>query len=355
MSDNDITWKQSNNSEQNKQTATCPQGALAPSRSKIFPHPPLLPLLLFILALAAQNVPAQEQAAQELTAGGKNFQFSLGASLGLLHGQGVEVVYKALGSDNLLSELLWDIKPIGYAGLNAALAWQKPEAKWGFFAAAAIKFGFLGKTGIMQDSDWLEYDYPDWLIYYSAHDNITMRAMLLDANFGMSYRLSQSMVLKMSLEYHFMHFAWTALGGSFVYPQSNGGHMYFEEPIESCRYRQMWHIIAPMFAFYGKFNPYFDITLSFAITPLIIADNIDNHLLRDMDIVFLMFGGLFVEPKLEFAWTPKDFLSLSFSTSYRYVKAARGIGYKEAGSSVGASYHAFDVALTAQYRVNWAR
>jgi outer membrane protease len=274
--------------------------------------------------------------AQEQPVNNSGFRFSLGASAGLLHGQGEEIVYWEEGSDRKRSQLLYDSKPLGYAGVDVSLDWQKAGSRWGFFTDGTFKFGFPGQSGLAQDSDWTEEDYPDWLTYYSVNDNGTDRAILIDVDIGASFRLSEFFLLKAYLAYNFIEFAWIATGGSFLYPPppDNPGHGYLRDSnYEVGKYRQTWHIISPALAFYGKLNRYFDIELSFAISPFIWCDALDKHLLRNptLDVFFDMSGGLFIEPKLVFSYTPKDFLSISLAVSYRNISGARGEGkYVEA-------------------------
>jgi outer membrane protease len=312
---------------------------------------------------AAIEQVAAEQAVTEQPANKSSLRLSLGASLGFLHGQGEEIVYRDTATNNKLSQLLWDIKPLGYAGVDVGLDWQRPASRWGFFADGNFKFGFPGKSGVMQDSDWTVAAYPDWLTYYSVSDNRTKSAILIDAATGASFRLSKLFVLKAYIAYNFIRFSWTASGGSFLYPGDNG-HFYINmNPRDVGNYSQTWHIIAPASAFYGKFNRYFDVELSFALSPFIFSSAVDNHLLRSLDIFFDMKGGIFIEPKLAFSYTPKDYFSLSLSASYRNISGTRGDGkYVQKGEGtmtihnrVGAGYEAFDVALIAKFSVDILR
>jgi outer membrane protease len=293
-------------------------------------------------------------------------RLSLGTSLGLLHGQGEEIVYWDEESDRKLSQLLWDSKPLGYAGVDVGIDWKKPGSRWGGVANVAFKFGFPGASGVMEDRDWRGVNYPDWLTDYSVHDNRTDSAILIDAEVGASFRLLGPFVLKASLAYNFMSFSWTASGGSFLYPSTStvsNNHYPIEKlgVSEVGKYSQKWHIISPALAVYGKFNRYFDVELSFAASPFIFSTAVDNHLLRTppLDIFFDMKGGFFIEPKLVFSYTPKDFLSLSLAVSYRNIGGTRGDGKyiqqpvstKEYTDTIGAGYRAFDVGLSAKFRV----
>jgi outer membrane protease len=298
--------------------------------------------------------------AQEQVATTSGPRFSLGTSLGLLHGQGEEIVYRDAKTDDKLSQLLWDMKPLIYAGVNVGVDWQKPASRWGFFTDGNFKFGLPGKTGVMKDRDWMKED-PDWLTNYSVSDNKTDSAILIDAEAGASFRLSELFLLKAYLAYNFIEFSWTASGGSFLYPSTTeapNSHIYMDSG-DVAKYSQSWHIISPALAIYGKFNRYFDITLSLAASPFIISNAVDNHLMRNLDIFFDMKGGFFIEPKLVFSWTPKDYFSLSISGSYRNISGTRGDGkYVQEGEGamtardrVGAGYEAFDVGLSAKFSV----
>jgi outer membrane protease len=311
---------------------------------------------LALLLAIPPGLTAQEQPVNK---GGP--RFSIGVSLGLLHGQGEEIVYWDEGSDRKLSQLLWDIKPLGYAGVDVGLDWQKQGSRWGFFTGSDFKFGFPGKNGVMVDRDWRGANYPDWLTNYSEHDNRTDSALLIDADFGMSFRLSESFLLKAYIVYTYMSFSWTASGGSFLYPA--GGH-WFEEPTGSAvTYQQSWHIISPALAFYGKFNRYFDIELSLKASPFIWCVADDNHPIKNIHFTDTMEYGFFIEPKLVFSYIPKDYFSLSLSVSYRDISGTRGDTDERSQGKpavtfedeAGAGYRAFDIGLSAKFIVDIPR
>jgi outer membrane protease len=322
------------------------------------PRISLLALLLAIPAALAPGLTAQEQPLNK-----SGLRFSLGALLGLLYGEGEGIVYRDAEANNKLSQLLWDSKPLGYAGVDVGLDWQKPGSRWGFFTDGAFKFGFPGKSGAMADNDWLDYeslgiDDPDWLTDYSEHDNRTGSALLIDASIGASFRLSGLFLLKAYLAYNFIRFSWTASGGANLYMTAHGGH-FREVPGDMRKYNQTWRVISPALAFNGKLNRYFDVEFSFAASPFMWCVTVDNYLLKDLIVSDTMTFGLFIEPKLVFSYTPKDFLSLSLAVSYRNI-STRGDGEyigsegatEEGTGRVGAAYHGFDAGLIAQFKVD---
>lgn len=300
--------------------------------------------------------------AQEISTNMNNHTLLLGASIGVLQGTSEEIVYQNRSSRNRLSELLWDLKPLVYAGIDINYHWGKPENTWGIFADTSLKFGFPGETGILEDRDWIMPDYPEFLTHYSVHDNKTENAVLFDASVGASFQIFSRFLLKTYIAYDFMYFSWRAKGGSLLYPNSDGGHGYLK-PISVIAYKQTWNIISPGVAFYGEFNRYFSGEIAFKISPLIWCNSEDNHILRDLIITDKLDIGLFIEPSLLFSFTPKDFFTLSLSVLYRNISYVRGDGvYKEKGKPartaeniLGAGYSAFDVGLTAKFRLRWPR
>jgi outer membrane protease len=330
-------------------------------KAKAMPKPPLAVIFLFSLFICTQTLPAQEQSEQELTVAGKGaFQLSLGASLGLLSGQGEEIVYKGATTDNPLSQLLWYLDPLGLAGVDISLNWQKQGNRWGFFTDAHFKFGFPGGSGVMQDRDWTDTAYPAYLTHYSVSSNKTERAMLIDAAVGASFRLTDFMVIKAYLAYDYIWFSWIASGASLLYPDGQGGHKYMPDG-DIVSYQQTWHIISPALALNGKLNRYFDIECSVKISPFLWCATEDRHLLYEPVMITVMnmsLGGFFIEPKMVFSWTPRDFISLIFSVAYKNVRT-RGDALQNKDSnpvlsknSGGGSYQAFDVALGAKFRVD---
>jgi outer membrane protease len=325
-------------------------------------------LFLVVLLTAALTLGAQER-----TFNLNGHSLSLGAGIGVLYGQSEEIVYPNGTSRDYLSQLLWDMKPLLYAGVDAEYRWQKPGNTWGIFADTTFKFGFPGITGVMEDRDWIVRDYPDWLTHYSVHDNKTEQAMLADADIGVSFQI-RSFLVKTYLSYNMMYFTWNGQGGSFLYPAEDSDkdgnldqqqHRYYLEPISVITYKQTWHVVSPGVSFYGEFNRYFTGEIGLKISPLIWCIAVDNHILRDLLITDRLNIGLFIEPSLSFSFTPTSRFSLSLSAQYRNISFLRGdstsVGdevykdyktrshtYENAG---GAGYSMFDVGLAAKFKL----
>ena len=252
------------------------------------------------------------------------------------------------------------MKPLVYAGIDDHYNWQKPSNTWGIFADTAFKFGFPGKTGAMEDRDWADVKYADFLTHYSVSDNKTESAMLIDINAGATFTIFKKFLIKPFISYSFMRFSFTASGGSFLYPSSDGDHEYLTTSIDVLMYKQTWNIIAIGVSFYGKFNKYFDIDISLKLSPLIWCEAYDNHVMRNLIITESVDGGFFIEPKLLFSYTPIDFFTLSLSVAYRNIRGSRGDSeYKKQGKILvdipknigGAGYSAFDIGIFAKFKI----
>ncbi|MDR2068517.1 MAG: omptin family outer membrane protease [Spirochaetaceae bacterium] len=318
---------------------------------------------VFLFGLSVVMVLALQS--QEISTKWNDHTLFLGASVGLLNGTSEEIVYRDSKTRNKLSELLWDLKPLVYLGVDANYTWRKPENTWGIFADTSLKFGIPGKTGVMEDRDWMDARYSEFLTHYSVHDNKTENAVFFDTSVGASFQIFDRFLLKTYIAYDLMYFAWSATGGSLLYPDSYGGHGYYLRPIEVISYKQTWHMLSPGVAFYGEFNRYFNAEIAFKISPLVWCIGEDHHILRDLVITDTLDIGLFVEPRLLFSFTPKDYMTLSLSVLYRNMSFVRGDGvyrgdevYKETGKSsqtvrnrLGAGYSAFDLGLTAKFKL----
>jgi outer membrane protease len=284
---------------------------------------------------------------------------SLGISIGLLAGEGEEIVYRNEFTNKKLSQLLWPFAPLVYAGVDICYNRRVSAGGLRIFADGLFKFGFPGKTGTMEDRDWIHPEYADFLTHYSVHDNKTENAVLIDAHAGISFPLFKNYVLKIFAAYDYMSFSWSAAGGSFLYPRSYGGHGYMTIPAKVITYKQIWNIISPGISFYGAFNRYFDIEISFKMSPFIRFFAIDEHLVRNLVITDDISGGLFIEPGLLFSFKPNNNIALSFSFSYRNITGSRGDSvYKEQGKLIeitknlgGAGYSVFDTGIVARFSV----
>ncbi|MDR1802131.1 MAG: omptin family outer membrane protease [Treponema sp.] len=321
-------------------------------------------LFAIFLVLVGFSVNAEE-VANEAGDGNGHF-FSFGFSFGMLSGASEEIIYRSSSANSYRSQLIWQINPLLYAGVDLGYGWRGPanprgffqNVFSGFFVNASFKYGLPADTGLMEDMDWLADD-PNWLTDYSFHNNRTYTAMLAGLDIGKSFRLYNQFRLSIFFSYNAMYYSFVATGGTWLYPEPDGGHFYNPGSDNVITYRQFWQILSPGLSFYGVFNSYFGIELFFKATPLIAAASFDKHLLRDLQIINdPMYFGLYIEPGFVFTFKPPTSkLMLSLSLNYRNISGTRGnllwrypyesITYRNTG---GAGYSAFDIGLTAKLR-----
>jgi outer membrane protease len=321
-------------------------------------------LFVLFVILAGFSVNAEDTAGE--VGDGNGHFFSFGFSLGMLSGASEEIVYRNTSDDNKLSQLSWQINPLFYAGADVGYGWRSPVKPknvfqhifTGFFIDAFFKYGLPAYIGLMEDWDWIRQ--PSWVLsHYSLHDNKTEMAMLAGLDIGKSFRLYNQFRLSVFFSYDVMYYSFSASGGVFLYPESDGGHYYDPNLDNVVTYIQFWQILSPGLSLYGAFNNYFSIDIFFKISPLVTVSSFDDHLLGTMQIINdPMPFGLYIEPGFVFTFKPPDsrFL-LSFSLNYRNIGGNRGDSrYKYLDNSSiyrnvgGANYSAFDIGITAGFK-----
>jgi outer membrane protease len=256
------------------------------------------------------------------------------------------------------------MKPLVYLGADMNLIWKKPSSKWGFFAGLNVKVGIPGETGIMEDRDWIDVNYnvtphiSDRLTNYSVHTNRTNWAVLASAKFGGSLKKFDVVLIKPFVSYDFMVFAWSALGGSILYPYQSIDKKYYPKSQEVGTYMQTWHVLSPGISFSGDFNSRFSGEVSFKMTPLVLSYNVDNHILRSTIFTDLLLFGFAIEPSFVMTYTHNENFAFTFGANYRNISFLRGdetsttngktTVYADIG---GAAYEAWDVTLGVKFRL----
>jgi outer membrane protease len=294
------------------------------------------------------------------------YALSLVSSAGFLHGQGEEIVYKYPGGDIKLSELLWDVKPLFYLGTALDFSRIQPLEKPGVFSSLSLKFGLPGKTGMMEDRDWMTPN--DELTHYSRSDNYASGVFLLDFSLGVSLPVKKFAILKFYGIFSLMSFQWISRDGYKRYSANNNTPLddsVGEIPLHgiSVLYRQNWLLGSPGVAAQIPLSRYFRADLSFQISPLIYCSARDDHPMPEREFMDYVFGGLYLEPGGSFVFSFRDRFELSLSVSYRWISGGHGEIYerdtnpgpggtwfKSSGES-GASWRALDSGLTFKVRL----
>jgi outer membrane protease len=291
--------------------------------------------------------------------------------VGLLYGYGEEIVYKYPEKDIHLSQLLWNMKPLFYAGGVLDFSRVNPMEGPGFLASLSLKSGFPGTTGIMEDRDW---NAPgDVLSNYSRSDNYTNRALLFDGLLGMTIPLKSFALLTLYWGFSWMSFQWTGRDGYLKYPRDQWGNYQYDQPLDdsvdevamigpSITYSQDWFFTYPGLALRIPLPRRFGVEFSFQISPLVFCFARDNHLLAADEYEDYVFGGLCLEPRGNITFAPTGRFELSLYAAYRFIKGARGDSYSrdtgagkngefyQQSQNAGAAFYALDSGVSFKIR-----
>ena len=272
----------------------------------------------------------------QATAAQENYAVSLSYQAGFLYGQAEETVYPFNTKAELLSQLLWDIKPVFYNGLLLDFSQTKPMEKWGGFAGLSFKYGIPGGSGTMEDRDWMSKE-NDALTHFSSHDNNIKELFLLDVLAGFSFPLHRIVLLRPFLTASYMRFYFSGTDGYGIYARSLADDTF--APIDDnpnrrsfsgkvINYTQDWLYIAPGFTLRFYMQKRFSAGLSFQISPLVFYTGLDEHLTTQVQYKDYVRFGLFLKPEAGISFSFIEWLSLSLECSWRYIKETRGQSYQ---------------------------
>jgi len=297
-----------------------------------------LPVFFIIIHLLSAINPIycqdNKQNSEQNNEKNRKYGFSLGTGFGVTYGQALEMVYPVPGDTKgeLLSELTWDMKSVFYVGFYADFGLIDPLSRPGFFSSLALKTGFQGETGKMEDRDWQSIENGN-LTNFSSHTNETQEFILIDLAIGASFPIKY-LYIKPFISGSWMRFSFTGRDGYFKYAEEISYGIYGsitdakEKPIigKVISYQQDWLLLAAGFSIGTNILVPFSFDLSFQITPLTYCESIDNHLGRSLVFRDFTNYGLFLEPKGVISLAVKN-INFLLDVSYRYISRTMGESY----------------------------
>jgi outer membrane protease len=283
----------------------------------------VLSVLVIILSVNSYADESEETSA-EVPSAERNYCFSLGPQFGFVFGQALEIVYPLPGDtkNDLYSELIWDMKPVFYYGVQAEFSRADPMKAPGFFSSVSFKAGIPADSGVMEDRDWLWPANSD-LTRFSSHTNKTDVFILLDAAFGASFPNNNNL-FKLFIGGSWMRFSFTGRNGYGIYNDCTPKEQDFSgDTVIS--YRQDWLLLSIGFSAGTNLYPFY-FNVSFQISPLTYCAAIDNH--KKRDTIFRDFTGLglFVEPSFNMSFAVKP-VEISLGLNYRHIGKTKGESY----------------------------
>jgi outer membrane protease len=266
------------------------------------------------------------------------YAFSLKTDTGFLYGQGEEGAGFP-GSGSKMALLTWDMKPLFYLGMALDFSRTRPLEKAGFFGSFSAKFGIPADTGKMEDKDW---NALGLLTDFSRHDNHTESAVLLDLLLGASIPIKSRVILGLYGGFSWMRFSWTGRDGYGYYGNRNPPSTFFTGPVVS--YVQEWLLFYPGISLVVPFLSRFALQVSFQGSPLVFCAARDDHIARQIagsgaEYRDRIRWGLYLEPKAELRFMPRENCTLSLDFAYRLTESGQGTSsYTETGQDRWRSY-----------------
>ncbi|AEF81830.1 omptin family outer membrane protease [Leadbettera azotonutricia] len=281
------------------------------------------------------------------------FGFSIEPSFGILLGKAEEIVYKKPDSDALLSQLLWELRPLVYAGMDLEFGPRRPWIKSGFFAEAAIKYGLPLKTGSIEDRDWQAPGGQTYLTNFSKHDSYLEKngAIFADLSAGYSWALPWPIYIRAFADFSYIRLAWNSRDGYIQYAPLNE-HYEYDEPWNenlpkiphngpAINYQQNWLLLSPGLLFGFQGSEHFSISVFALVTPLIRSVNIDEHMASQKIVRYedYLYGGVALKYGTEISFSPSRRWEFLFAADLQRINGSRGSTYEKASTSSYYSEH----------------
>lgn len=246
---------------------------------------------------------------------GDSHVFSVRGGVLLQQGEAREIVFD---EDHQLSELIWDIKGLMYAGGSASLLlgsrFQVNASYW-----TALNEG----SGEMQDYDWF-VEGADWTHFSDGRVDIN-EAYTFDINGTFDLVRSDDLGLYIMAGYKQMYWDWSQYGGSFIYSVNGFRDFVGQAPDDEngINYDQTFQVpYAGLGASVRLGNLHGSGYLIYS--PIVQAEDNDEHVLRNLyftetfeNIDYLGMGG-------ELVFNVTDRLYISGAIDLHSIPEARG-------------------------------
>lgn len=299
-------------------------------------------------------------------------QFSLSPFTEIVYGESFEYVYK---SDKILSELIWDMKPLYFLGLEAGLEWKK-----GLSLNAEASFGLPMVTGHMEDSDWrfLDFNIDAGKTDFSRHLAELEYATVLEVRGGWNFSSTNQGrgVVSFTPSIGYRYYSWKWKGQDGYVQQSYPSYYEWEESQTKVpaygvgiSYEQKFYI--PTIGVSSSFAPNNKLKMELGITfsPLVYSYNIDRHFQPTIGYDYrestiwteyhdILTDGIFFEPSISVIWSVSKTAHLFLNARKTQISSLRGntailsLGssvpswtYKEDGNGSGAALNTTNFRL----------
>ncbi|MDE5898080.1 MAG: omptin family outer membrane protease [Treponemataceae bacterium] len=344
------------------------QNAVRPHRFHL-----LLPLVLLLSAEAVLAQAAERAAPSDSPRSSPSgVHFSVGTTAGTRRGTLVELLFRQDrdGIYKKISELDWQLLPAFYLSASAELHYKA-------FDFSMHAGGFLpGRSGFMEDSDWLALD--DVKNIYSISENSISRSFFFGTEAAWNAPVARWLRIRPSFGLECIQLSFSAENGYGWYGDADhsatgqnvawdsGNAQFFDKG----RLYGITYTYGALFTWTGVSAvflpaPAFNVRLSAEISPFFYAEAVDHHLGRAngtfyMDAVPGFFAAGRAAVSLLFHATERLTLTTAasftkirrtFGTSYSTQEGEGGPYYEIGGYQGGTAGRWMDVTLSAAFRL----
>jgi plasminogen activator len=244
----------------------------------------------------------------------EEFQYDIRVQTGYMTGTANEIVYAGSDSDNLLSQLIWEIDELFMVGFGASV-----QQKWIAFHADAW-FKAADGEGTMDDYDWI-FGGPGWSDWSHHEDTTISEAWIIDLNleFMIPQLSTDSFVTSAIVGYKYENYEWQARGGSYIYSSNPGWRDLtgtFPAGALGITYSQTWDAPYIGFDLRGSIGK-FELSGRAIGTTYAKVDTHDTHHFRSLNVVAEGDHGDMYSLGLTGGYHFTDHLALN--TSYLYT------------------------------------
>lgn len=299
------------------------------------------------------------------------YDFSVGVRSGIIYGQAMELVFpendKTKG--DLYSELLWDLKPVFYLGIQADFNRKSQIKIPEFFSSVSFKAGIPADSGTMEDRDWMSSENAE-LTHFSNHTNKTNLFFNAEISLGASVPVRNNFYFKAFIYGAWIHYAFTGRDGygkyarskdqfsNTFFPIDNDPDIYDFTGMEVIHYKQDWLLFSPGFSAGAKLFNIFTVDFSLKISLFNYCIAQDEHIDRKTTFIDIIYGNFFVEPSVEIKYSISRF-DIIFNFTYRQLNNSSGLSYMNSNDAEfllvqnksGSALYLIDACLLAKIRL----
>jgi hypothetical protein len=278
-----------------------------------------------------------------------DFHFSFSPLFDFKYGTIREYVFlnNCTYSNDKLSELDWDLKPMVQLGVNANGGWK------GILLSGYIEGAVPNRSGTMADSDWFNVKTSDLANYqykthYSESDNYVDSCMNCGVRLGYNFTLPFSIELYPfgAFDYEYINFMSKDGTNWYGLPTTSGGHTYYSpytdesnRTSETMDGKNVGYTRYSYFTWIGLQAAYtlknkFKFDASFQTAPYVYCQSMDEHYLTGstyIDVTSGTFCAFKYATSASYIFNKR--YSLNLAVSYFTLNTIRGNSYQKYGSS----------------------